>query len=703
MSRKASLHISSDSSNIWTRPLILGGLLGLLACLLYANTLNHDYVLDDEIVITDNAYTQQGAAGLPGIFSSDPINVYFEQEKNLVQGGRYRPLSIATFALEVELFGENPFISHLLNALLYGGSIWILFILLLQMRPPPSSRPFFASSAFLIALLFAVHPIHTEVVANIKGRDEILALFFGLLTFSLAFRYYDKGSILHLLLLPVTFFLALLSKESALPLLLPIPLAFWFFRKIDWTKTLLTAGILLGTTIAYLMIRISLVGPPGGSESSELMNNPFVGMSFGERLAICFHSLALYLQKLTVPYPLSYDYYPWAFGPTGWGDAGALVGLVLHIGLIGLGVVGLWRKKAFAFGIIFYLATLSIVSNIPFSVGTLMAERLVYIPSLGFLMALVWGIEALVPKEKATVLGYAGMGIALVFAGMTFLRNPVWQDNYTLFTTDVYHVPHSAKARNSAGGALNDHAKELPAGPEQTRLYQESERHLVEAVRIHPTYAQAWLLLGNARYGLGRSKDALSAFEQAISLKPNFEDAVNNAAVVAADAKLYGQSAAYYRSLLRFRPGDPEVWFSRGLNFERAGQPDSAIFAYQGAIRIDAQHWRAMGNMSLVLGRMKNDFANATRYGEQALAIHQDAEWLYDNTAIAYAMGGNPEQAAATFQRGLLKFPNSAKLNLNLGMTFLNLGRRVEAIPVLQKAASLDPNLQAQVQTLLSQ
>lgn len=690
--QRSNLKTSTDQW--WQKPQLIALALGVLGLLLYANTFTHSYALDDEIVISKNEYTQAGLDGMGGIFTSDPINVYFKKDKNLVQGGRYRPLSIATFALEVEVFGpDRPGISHVINALIYAGTIYLLFWVLFSLLPAPKTRPLYLTPAFLITLLFAAHPIHTEAVANIKGRDELLALLFGLAAFWAAIRYFDTGKILSLVLIPIWFGLSLLAKESSLPLLLPIPLAFWFFRKTNWLRTGMILGSLVFITVTYIFIRVSLVGPPGGAESAELMNNPFVGMGFGERLANTVHILALYLQKLLVPYPLSHDYYPWAIPQTGWGDWQVWLSLALYIGIIAAATWGFLKKNPLAYGLIFFLSTISIVSNIPFSVGTLMGERFAFIPSLGFLIALVMGLEQ-VKQIPLRSLHYGFLGLAGIFAVLTLLRNPAWADNYSLFTTDVAHSPGSAKARNSAGGILNEKAMDMSGGQEQQRLYREAEKHLIEAVKIHPSYAQAHLSLGNSRFGLGNYTGALASFETAMSLKPGFADAVNNAAITAAQAQQYAKAGAYYRKLSAFRANDPKVYFDMGLNYEKAPQPDSAIVAYQKAIQLDPQYWQAMGNLSLVYGRQKNDFQNAVRYGEMALSIHPTEEWLYDNTAIAYAMGGNFEASVQVFLRGLQQFPESAKLHLNLGKTYLNLGQQEAGESYVAKAFQLDPNLQ---------
>ena len=129
---------------------------------LYGNTLFHDYALDDFIVITGNSYTKQGIKGIGDILTHDAFVGAYGEALELT-GGRYRPLSIVMFAVEYEIFGLNPFFGHFFNVLFFA--FVCCFVLLLMSRLFVDKNNWIA---FVIALLFASHPIHTEVVANIK-------------------------------------------------------------------------------------------------------------------------------------------------------------------------------------------------------------------------------------------------------------------------------------------------------------------------------------------------------------------------------------------------------------------------------------------------------------------------------------------------------------------------------------------------------
>ena len=158
----------------------------ILGFVLYANTLGNGYAFDDSIVITDNQFTQKGFAGIPDLLTKDFFEGLYGKSLELT-GGRYRPLSLVSFAIERGIFGDNPLIGHLVNALIYGLCCLFLFHVVARFTSYTSSIPYVTS------ILFCFHPIHTEVVANIKSRDEILCFLFLMLTIRL-FQKFEKIS-----------------------------------------------------------------------------------------------------------------------------------------------------------------------------------------------------------------------------------------------------------------------------------------------------------------------------------------------------------------------------------------------------------------------------------------------------------------------------------------------------------------------------
>ena len=321
--------------------------ISLLAFGLYIQSVNFDYVLDDSILIVSNKFTKQGINGIDDIFKYESFKGAFGDQNEMVEGGRYRPLSIATFALEQSIIGGNKAISHFINVLLYMLTGILLFRVLLFMFPPKSQlhEKWFFNIPFVATMLFIAHPLHVEVVANIKGRDELIALLGEAGTLYYSFKYLEKNKFKYLLYSFLCFFLGILSKESVITFLAIIPLTVHFFTNAklrDKVKLFLPA---LAAAMLYLIIRASVIGYlSSGAEVTNLMNNPFYGMSYGEKTATIFHTLLLYLKLHIFPHPLTHDYYPYHIRIMHWSDWTPILSLVLYLALFLIILKG-WKKK----------------------------------------------------------------------------------------------------------------------------------------------------------------------------------------------------------------------------------------------------------------------------------------------------------------------------------------------------------------------
>ena len=291
----------------WSNSIIVFVVLIALAFLLYGNSLGHDYVLDDQMVITKNAYVQEGRKGLPDIFSYDSFMGYFQNEDNLylLPGGRYRPLSLATFAMETEWFGiGKPAISHGINIFLYGFTAFLLFIVLTKMLPPAAEKTWLTGIPFLAAVIWLMHPLHTEVVANIKGRDEILSLLFSLGSLWASLLYIDRNKKRWLALALLFLFFGMLAKENALTFIAVIPLSCYFFRQVSFQQLVRFTGLLLIPVLLFIIIRYRALGFffDHGHPVNDIMNDPFIGLSSTERYSTVFYTLGWYIKLLFLTY-----------------------------------------------------------------------------------------------------------------------------------------------------------------------------------------------------------------------------------------------------------------------------------------------------------------------------------------------------------------------------------------------------------------
>jgi hypothetical protein len=522
----------------WRRYWLPSVLLVALSFGLYAAAIQFGYVLDDQMVCWQNAYVQKGFAGIGDIFGSDSFMGYFQKRENLflLEGGRYRPLSLATFAMEVGMFGkDHPSISHFINILLYGLTGVLLFRILLGFFPLNENSRWYFSAAFVGALIFVLHPLHSEAVANIKGRDEILALFFSLAALYAALKYFDTDRALWNWTAGLLLLLGLFAKENALTFLAVIPFTVWFFTKLPLGRVIKASLPLFLAAFVFILIRYKALGfmLDHGKAVGDLMNNPFLGMSAGEKLATSFLTLGWYIKLLFWPFPLTHDYYPYHVPKVGWDDWRALGSLVLYLGMGIWAVLQLKQRRIPAYAILFWLLTLSIVSNIFVSVGTFMNERFAFMPSVAFCLLAGWFLAIQLPKwlkEKPNQPYLLGVGVLLLVAGafswITLNRVPDWKEALTLNRSAVRNSPNSARSHCFYVTALYDNVYLKAKDPvEKARWVDTMAYHINRSLEINPDYGSALVMKGAiaaARFEQDRQMDKLfHEFEIVLERIPN--------------------------------------------------------------------------------------------------------------------------------------------------------------------------------------
>ena len=624
-------------------------LIAIFAFVINVNTLTHDFTIDDAIVITDNMYTQQGIEGIPGLLKYDTFKGFFKVEgkDKLVSGGRYRPLTQIMYALEWEFFarpdldargipkkdetGEtiykgSSFIGHLMNVLVNCIAGIILYLLLLLLLKERFSKSFTYFVALAATLLFISHPLHTEAVANVKGRDEIITVITSLSTLYFAIKAWYSKKMAHSIIAYVLYFLALMSKENAITFLGIIPLTYYFVTKMTIPQIVKTTLPFFGVAFVFLLIRGSILGWSLGEPSMELMNNPFIKLegnrwvhfTFVEKMATVMYSLGKYIQLYIFPHPLTHDYYPRYVDIRSFANWKVILSVLTYAGLVFYAIKGLKTRDLVSYGIIFFLATISLVSNIVFPIGTIISERFMFLPSIGLSLAVaVLAYRWVQPDGKATTYKklkpmMIGIGVVLLlFGAKTIERNFVWKDNYTLFTTDIKVSTTSAKLHNAVGGELT-----TIWGPKQTKTPQEAaERkarleeaigHLNEVLTIHPTYKGAYLLLGNAHNYLQKFDESIKYFERVLDLAPNDPNGFNNMAITYRDAgRYYGEkennlekSARYLLKANEMRPNDYETLRLLGIAFGIQSKHPQAVAYFKQAVDLQPKNADALRNLA---------------------------------------------------------------------------------------------------------
>ncbi|HIA36615.1 MAG TPA: DUF1736 domain-containing protein [Flavobacteriales bacterium] len=610
----------------------LSAILVLLTFILYGNTLSHDFALDDYIVITGNNFTKKGLGGIKDIMTHDAFVGTYGEALELT-GGRYRPLSIVSFALEYEFFGRNPFVGHLGNLLLFALSTVLVFLLFVKILDEKNSW-----LPLIIAVLFLIHPIHTEVVANIKSRDEIMVVLF--LIIALLISTY-KSRILWLLVAPAVYFLALLSKENAITYIAIIPL-FWHMLLHKKAKEIVI-GMFPYLLISglYLMMRSEYAGMVGDRVTTDIMDDPYLYASLSEKFGTIAYTIGKYLLLLVFPHPLSSDYSFNQVPLIQLMDMKAIASIIITISLLVLAVIRFRDKPMISFGILFFFITFSIVSNAVFNVGTSMAERFIYLPSLGICIAIASFIYPYLfrkgeGRDKITTIWVLPLiGILLLSSYKTIARNNVWKNNFELYKTDVGNVPNSA--------------------------------------RIHLYYGIELITKYNQTKDLEYLNKAIDEIRWSARINPDFHHAHYNLAVA------YEKAAK--TSIENNRLG------------EGAHNYNAALDSYLQVLRIQPKHIKSNLNLGLLYGKVKKDFDKSIFYFSKLINTTYNAEHLYDNLGIAYGMKGDLENAKRTFLQGIKFNPQSAKLYFNLAITCDNMGDKEFAKQYYAKAFELNPAL----------
>ncbi len=570
------------------------GIIFLFAFILYANTIPNDYALDDAVVITNNHYTQQGFSGIKDIFSYDSFKGFNESMLNGVQGGRYRPLSIATFAVENHFWGNNPHISHFINILLYAFTCVLLYIILSEFLKKYSHTVWYLSIPFIATMLFAAHPIHTEVVANIKSRDEIMSFMFSLFSIWFLLKYVETKKIIFILLTCISYFLALLSKEIAVVFILIFSLSFYFFSEMSIKKIIQTILPLIIIAIAFVLMRQMIIGKTATNIQyvKDVMNDSFADMTSSQKYATIVFTLGVYLKLLFVPHPLTWDYYPYHIPKMEWGNGLVLISLLIYGFLIFYSIKNLKEKRFFSYCILFFLIPLSLTSNILFSVGAFMNERFLYASSVGFSLLIAYLIVVKPNKFFKSIFSkplFFLIPVLLLYSFKTIDRNRNWKDSFTLIEHDYAVSFNSAKSNGEYASYLFNKAEALKDETEKIKYYEKVMTLAEKAFSIDKNKASTNFILGTL---YGKYKHDLE------------------------------KSIYYLNNAMHLDPNDIESYNNLGTAYGMQNNFEKAMETFQSGLKIAPQDVRIINNISLTYKLMGNA-EKADEYAKIAMTIQQ--------------------------------------------------------------------------------
>lgn len=672
--------------------------IALLSILLYVNTLSFKYALDDGLLITDNALTKKGLKGIPQILTKDSFyGVFGENSKTLVEGGRYRPLSQIVFAIEYQFFGLSPFVGHLINIILYSLLCVLLIKTLKRLFNESKDIQWYRSVAFLAALVFTVHPLHTEVVANIKGSDELFSLIFSILTLYFSVKYVQDNKTVQLIAVFSFFMLGLLSKESSVTFLAAIPLTLFVFTDANFKKHIRLAIPLLSAIAIFIIIRFTVIGLGGGSKTAnDLMNNPFTGTDMISRFATTMLTWGKYLILLFFPQPLTHDYYPKQIPIIGITDLRAILPLLIYSALGIFAIIKIFKKNIIAYGILFFFMTFSISSNIAFNIGTFMNERFMFVPSIGFALIIAYLLtksDKLIKKEKdhKTAVTIFIIIVCFLFSIKTFTRNFAWKDSYTLFTTDVQTSANSAKCNVAAGEVIIKSINDKTTDAEKLQKLNSAKEYLKKGVSIYPEFGIGMVYLGYCQHLLREYEDARKTLEKVLVQSPKNKDAINYLNFDAHECYKLGnfnQTILNFKTLIKYTDS-AEFKFNLSEIYESMNKPDSSLLILNEIIKENPQNDKAYNKLGEIYGRIYNDLEKSLNYTTTAYKLNPKNPDNPKNLGLIYGIKGNYKESLKYFLEAYNLKPDDKDLVAKISLTYKNLGDKVHSDEFIIKSNSI--------------
>jgi Flp pilus assembly protein TadD len=575
----------------------LAALLGLATLALYWPALQNGFVnYDDDRYVTANSRVQAGlsVSNLGWAFIT-PV------------AGNWHPLTVLSHMLVCQLGGLNPWPHHLVNVLLHAANAVLVFVLLRQLT---GSR----RRSFVVAALFAVHPLRVESVAWVAERKDVLSGFFGLLALILYARHARRrdvppgaGALIRsgaYWLALVFFVLGLMSK----PMLVTWPfvlllLDYWPLGRIS-SRSL---PFLMAEKIPFLVLSaavsvITFQVQRQDSAVETIQNLPV--MARAENALI---SLSRYLGKTFWPTDLAV-LYPY---PDHWSAAVVIVAATVLLGVSAFAVSQRGRQPWWLTGWLWYLGTLIPVIGLVQVGLQSMADRYTYLPSLGIGIALVWTAEALTRtwRRQALVLAAVSAIAVALCAIVTRRQLGFWRDSETLWQHTIavtadnpiacYNLGTAFDAQGRIADAISAYQAMLKLQPDSSlgRLNlgadldksgdpSSAAAEYEQVIRLDPDNAKAHNNMGIVLFNQGRTDAAIREFKEAVRLLPDSAETHNS---LAAALYTHGEGDAaiqQFRAALQLKPDYAEAHFNLGCVLARAGQTNEAIGQLREAVRL---------------------------------------------------------------------------------------------------------------------
>ncbi|XP_066405727.1 protein O-mannosyl-transferase TMTC1 [Molothrus aeneus] len=760
-----------------------------LCVLCYGNSLRGEFVHDDVWAIVNN----------PDVRAAAPVSAAFANDfwgKRMAENTShksYRPLCVLTFKLNILLAGMNPVYFHAVNVILH------CLVTLVLMYTCDKAVFKDCRLAFVTALFFAVHPIHTEAVTGIVGRADVLACLLFLLAFLSYNRSVDQlyvgehfpptASPFFLLLSLFLGTCAMLVKETGVTVFgvclvydffslsynglklrnggipqrpsrppvrapwgsppsgrengkqqqqqrcaqrgawsschppvpreqpsLPVPSrAIWAIRSYLTANNnqnflytarpfLKRAALVISYVMLVLYFRLWIMG--GSMPMFSEQDNP---ASFSPYLLTRFltysYLLAFNAWLLLAPITLCYD---WQVGSIPlvesiWDVRNlATVFLLLVMTLLSLHCIAAFKKlehKEVLVGLLFLVFPFIPASNLFFRVGFVVAERVLYMPSMGYCILFVHGLKKLstwLNKWRITVPTLFAL-LLLLFSWKTVKQNEIWLSRESLFSSGVKTLPHNAKVHYNYANFLKDqgrnveaiyhyktalklyprHASALNNLGTLTKDVVEAKDYYRRALQLNPQHNRALFNLGNLLKSQGKKEEAVILLRDSIKYGPEFADAYSSLASLLAEQERLKEAEEVYKAGIENCPESSDLHNNYGVFLVDTGSPERAMSHYRQAILLSPAHHVAMVNLGR-LHRSLGQNKEAEVWYKRALKVSRKAEILSPLGALYYNTG-RYEEALQVYREAAALQPSSKDTRLALAQVLAMMGRTKEA------------------------
>ncbi|XP_039456952.1 LOW QUALITY PROTEIN: protein O-mannosyl-transferase TMTC1 [Oreochromis aureus] len=693
----------------------------ILCILCYSNSLHGELVHDDVWAIVNNPDVRPGSS-LRNIFSDD---FWGKRMADNTSHKSYRPLCILTFKLNIVLGGMTPLYFHIVNMCLHC-TVTCLLMHVCQCHVFENR-----CLAFVTALLFAVHPVHTEAVSGIVGRADVLACLLFLLTFlsyirsvsgrvsedSLAFTVSSSSLFLSLLLGTC----AMLVKETGITVfgvcllydalvLCRKPLMYHLssstLRELLHICPFIKRACLITSYVVIIVsFRLWLMG---GSMPlfSEQDNPASFSPHFLTRFLTYSYLLSFNAWLLLAPIVLCYD---WQVGSItlveSLGDVRNVATMLLAVVMIALClhcIFSLQRRdsREVLVGLLFLVFPFIPASNLFFRVGFVVAERVLYMPSMGYCILVAHGLGRLcssVGRWGTAVLSVSMLLLVLLFSWKTVHQNNVWLSREALFLSGIQTLPHNAKVHYNYANFLKDtgrhqeaihhyatalrlyprHASAMNNLGTLTRSPEEAEMYYRKALETNPQHNRALFNLGNLFKSQGKEKEAEALLKDSIRFGPHFADAYSSLASLYAEQKRFSEANEVYLKGIENCPDSSDLHNNYGVFLVDTGEGQRAAAHYQQAVRLKPAHYVAMVNLGRLL-RSSNENKEAESWYKRALQVTRKVDILTPLGALYYNTG-RYEEALQVYREAVALQPESTDIWLALAQVLAMAGRTKEA------------------------